>query len=47
MEMGLNILKQTVWPQGLFSEAQLKMACSTGRGVEIREGLGQIMTGIC
>ena len=43
--MGLNILKQTVWPQELFSEAQLKMACTTGFGVEIR-GLGQIVTGI-
>lgn len=45
--MGMNILKQTVWSQGLFSEAQLKMACSAGCGVEIREGLGQIVTGIC
>lgn len=45
--MGLNILKQTVWPQGLFSEAQLKMACSTGCRFELREGLGQIVTGIC
>lgn len=43
--MGLNILKQTVWPQELFSEAQLKMACSSGFGVEIG-GLGQIVTGI-
>lgn len=45
--MGMNILKQTVWSRGLFSEAQLKMACSAGCGVEIREGLGQIVTGIC
>lgn len=43
--MGLNILKQIVWPQELFSEAQLKMACSTGCGVETG-GLGQIVTGI-